>query len=142
MSSFHQLQWDSTRPLVLGGFLHLARIQRWPIRNTRMIGGAGLFMISLCVSGSIWQLPWIAAGLYLALAVIARIWRNRSDVDLHRSGSNGHLQKSLEDLASPTSIHLADLEQRLIRLNRRMERLEALVTSPAFHWDRRFDPNG
>ncbi len=40
---------------------------------------------------------------------------------------------------APPSAHLDLIEQRMVRISRRLERLEAVVTKSSFDWDERFN---
>ena len=152
----------SERSLVAGAFGSLSDTFGWDRAAARIIGFLILWGIPYCFGAPIRRAWWISILIYIGFALIVR---KRICVSQFRdSCSVGRLRarrrapatsgpyREKEEPGSPASRTgtgsdlvgeefgdaLSDLEQRLERLNQRIQQMESVVTDRSFDWDRRF----
>ncbi len=142
--------------LILGVFKGIAECRGWNVIATRIVGGSLLLMLSGVFGGRDLAEIFVAAFFYLLLAVIipaedsegSPAGRSIILEDLQRTASRtfgtpvgGSKGKSkAEDAPETGTFSGADLillNEQMSRLNRRIQRMEGLVTNRDYEWERR-----
>ncbi len=156
----------SERSLIGGAFGSLSDMFGWDRAVARIIGFLILWGIPYCFGASIRSAWWISILIYIGFALIVRKricgshFRDSSSAGRPRAqrcsqASNAPSREkeepaisTMRPAASRTGTDsdlvgeqfgdaLSDLEQRLVRLDRRIQRIESVVTDRSFDWDRR-----
>jgi phage shock protein PspC (stress-responsive transcriptional regulator) len=140
--------------LVLGVFKGIAECRGWNVVATRVIGTVALLSLSGVFGGRDLSQIFVAAFFYLLLAVLIPAESSdgsdsgRSIIleDLQRTASRtfgtpigGGISKP-EDKPETGTFSGADLillNEQMSRLNRRIQRMEGLVTNRDYEWERR-----
>ena len=138
--------------LVLGVFKGIAESRGWNVVWTRIIGSLILLSLSGTVGGRDLSQIFVAAFFYLLLAVLIPSEDSenggRSIIleDLQRTASRTFGTPIGGSNASPdeppttatfTSADLILLNEQMTRLNRRIQRMESMVTNRDYEWERR-----
>lgn len=155
----------SRNGLLLGVFKGLADSKGWPVFWTRMGGGFALLCLSGIFADRDLQKFFIAAFFYLLFAVLipsesaeeaARSEGTASrDWDPHWKGwcskdkpaaasatESSTVPPPIERVVEPTSYtrsDLAELSRSIERLNRRIQRIESVVTDRDYEWERKLN---
>ena len=142
----------SRNGLLLGVFKGIAESKGWNCTYTRIGGAIGLLLISGAL-GNHGDLSnfFIAAFFYLLLAVL--IPSENGETLLSRPSAAGGLsadadsetgllargleRQGIELSTNITRPDLLDLSRQMERLNRRIQRMEAVVTNHSYEWERR-----
>jgi hypothetical protein len=139
--------------LVLGVFKGIAESRGWSVVWTRIIGSLILLSLSGTVGGRDLSQVFVAAFFYLLLAVLIPSEDSsgaggRSIIleDLQRTASRtfgtpiGGSKPAPDEpptTATFTSADLILLNEQMTRLNRRIQRMESMVTNRDYEWERR-----
>ncbi len=141
--------------LVLGVFKGFADAKGWPVLYTRLAGGAVLLILSGIIGGQDLSRFFVAAFFYLLLAVLlpaeASEDATRSEGSSSRDWSfDWHRRSGPKPAASESSFgsaaaasftrsDLAELNSQIERLNRRIQRIESVVTDRDYEWERKMN---
>ena len=135
----------SRNGILLGVFKGIAESKGWGVTQTRL-GGAFLLIIASGIIGDRdLSRFFIAAFFYLLLAVLipAESSDGRTPIDGVGDDLVARVRNRLEPgkPSPPTGIYtrsdLADLGRQMERLNRRVQRMEGVVTNRSYEWERR-----
>ena len=143
----------SRNGLVLGVFKGIAESKGWNCAWTRIGGAFGLLIISGAIGNGDFSNFFIAAFFYLLLAVLIPSENGEtlfapssaaspSSSDANADPATGLLARGLERQGFELSTHvtrpdLLDLSRQMERLNRRIQRMEGVVTNRSYEWERR-----
>lgn len=143
----------SRNGILLGVFKGIADSKGWGVTQTR-IGGAFVLIIASGIIGDRdLSRFFIAAFFYLLLAVLipAELGDDRLPIDSVGDDLVSRVRDRVRDRFEPggkaksaapaparfTRSDLADLGQQMERLNRRVQRMEGVVTNRSYEWERR-----
>ncbi len=135
----------SRNGILLGVFKGIAESKGWGVTQTR-IGGAFVLIIASGIIGDRdLSRFFIAAFFYLLLAVLipAESGDGRASIDRVGDDLVSRVRNRLEPgkpvppIATYTRSDLADLGRQMERLNRRVQRMEGVVTNRSYEWERR-----
>jgi phage shock protein PspC (stress-responsive transcriptional regulator) len=138
--------------LVLGVFKGIAEARGWNVVVTRIFGSCLLLALSGVFGGHDLSQIFVSAFFYLLLAVLipaestdnAAGGRSIILEDLQRTASRtfgtraaGAKAESTPETGTFSSADLILLNEQMSRLNRRIQRMEGLVTNRDYEWERR-----
>jgi phage shock protein PspC (stress-responsive transcriptional regulator) len=138
--------------LVLGVFKGIAEARGWNVIVTRIFGSCLLLAMSGIFGGHDLSQIFVAAFFYLLLAVLipaeatdgAEGGRSIILEDLQRTASRtfgtpagGSKAEDKLETSTFSGADLVLLNEQMSRLNRRIQRMEGLVTNRDYEWERR-----
>lgn len=134
----------SRNGILLGVFKGIAESKGWNVTRTRLGGAFVLIIASGIIGDRDLSRFFIAAFFYLLLAVLipAESGESRASVESVGDDIVARVRNRLEPgkpvpTASFTRSDLADLGRQMERLNRRVQRMEGVVTNRSYEWERR-----
>lgn len=142
--------------LVLGVFKGLAESKGWPVLWTRVGGGFGLMFLSGIFGGDRdLSRFFIAAFFYLLLAVLipaesaeeasrsegtaSKDWSVDWCATKPKPAASESTFQAEETPTAYTRSDLAELSRSIERLNRRIQRIEGVVTDRDYEWERKMN---
>lgn len=126
---------------ILGVFKGISESMRWPCGLTRWAGVVVLFMLAGTVGVQGGSGYVLGAGFFYLLASLL-MGPPRTEPDASSESSIGVDWRAGQSGAGASSgprapVDLAALNRQLDSLNRRVRRMESVVTDPAYDWERR-----
>ena len=147
--NFRRRLYRSSNGKMLGVFSGVAESLGYPVCRTRWIGVAILVVLAWKLGASgLWVTAMVGGFFYMLLALLMQPPRP--------AGMNGAAANGDDDLIPPPlaarrwssfrqespvapRVDLAQLDRQLDSLNRRIQRMETIVTDRQYDWDRRMD---
>ena len=134
----------SRNGILLGVFKGIAESKGWNVTQTRLGGAFVLIIASGIIGDRDLSRFFIAAFFYLLLAVLipAESGEGRASIEGVGDDIVARVRNRLEPgkpgpMGSYTRSDLADLGRQMERLNRRLQRMEGVVTNRSYEWERR-----
>lgn len=121
---------------VLGVFKGISESMRWPCRMTRWVGIFLLFSLAGLVGVHGGAGFVLGAGFFYLLASLL-MGPPRPEPAAIDGGVDWRAGLHPVAPATQTPVDLAVLDRQLDSLNRRIRRMESVVTDPAYDWERR-----
>ena len=149
VDAFRRRLYRSSNGKMLGVFSGIAESLGYSVCRTRWIGVAILVILAVKLGASgLWVTAMVGGFFYMLLALLMQ--------PPHPAGFNPSAMQGEDDLIPPplaarrwgsfhqeppggSRVDLAQLDRQLDSLNRRIQRMEAIVTDRQYDWGRRRD---
>ena len=148
MENFRRRLYRSSNGKLLGVFTGVAESLGYGVCRTRIIGVCILLAIAGSAGASgFWVTLMVCGFFYMLLALLMQPPRALGDSQPERDDLNDLMPPPLSrrwdrqvDLGTPTPrVDLTQLDRQLDSLNRRIQRMETIVTDRQYDWERRLD---
>ena len=149
VDNFRRRLYRSSNGRMLGVFSGIAESLGYPVCRTRWIGVAILVILAVKLGASgLWVTAMVGGFFYMLLALLMQPPRPAGmsasampeDDDLIPPPLAARRWSSFrQDTPVAPRVDLAQLDRQLESLNRRIQRMETIVTDRQYDWDRRLD---
>ena len=149
VDQFRRRLYRSSNGRLLGVFSGIAESLGYCVRRTRIVGACVLIAIAVFLGAhGFWITAIVGGFFYLLLALLMqpprpagmRSMEAESDEDLMPPPFAAQRWRSTPpEVPTAPRVDLAQLDRQLDNLNRRIQKMEAIVTDRQYDWTRRMD---